>query len=202
LKIVRIETLINEGEFSHSDIWAGLRASLHEAIRAVDWPPGSGSFKIYPERGKKRGKGNGVTPIKKGLMARLKREQWRLEVSIDIATVKRPGKFDAVFNSGDGPIVIEWETGNISSSHRSLNKMALALHKGIIAAGTLVVPSRDLCPYLTDRVGNINELEPYFDLGKCIPCRSGVLEIVVIEHDEISEDVPRIRKGTSGRARK
>jgi hypothetical protein len=95
---------------------------------------------------------------------------------------------------------MEWETGNISSSHRALNKMALGLLKEVITAGVLVVPSRLLYPYLTDRIGNFAELVPYLDLWKSIPCKTGVLEIVVIEHDATSIQVPRIPKGTSGRA--
>ena len=65
---------------------------------------------------------------------------------------------------------------------------------------TLIVPSRALYSYLTDRVGNIQELEPYLKLWKSIPCKNGILEIVVIEHDATSQEVPRIPKGTDGRA--
>jgi hypothetical protein len=78
--------------------------------------------------------------------------------------------------------------------------MALGLLKGVLVCGVLVVPSRKLYPYLTDRIGNFAELAPYLDLWKSIPCKSGVLEIVVIEHDATSHSVPRIPKGTSGRA--
>jgi hypothetical protein len=55
--------------------------------------------------------------------------------------------------------------------------------------------------FLTDRVGNIGELLPYIDHWRnnfC--CKNGFLEIVVIEHDGESKDVPRIPKGTDGRA--
>jgi hypothetical protein len=72
---------------------------------------------------------------------------------------------------------------------------------GIIAAGTLVVPSRKLYVYLTDRIGNFKELEPYLKLWKSVPCESGVLEIVVIEHDAESCNVPKIPKGSDGRAK-
>lgn len=97
-------------------------------------------------------------------------------------------------------VCLEWETGNISSSHRSLNKMCMGLLLGAIKAGILVVPSRELYPYLTDRIGNISELEPYFPLWRATPCEEGVLEIFVIEHDATSDTVPRIPKGTDGRA--
>lgn len=133
-------------------------------------------------------------------MKSLARQEWGLEVPLDIATVTKPGKLDAVFQTSVGPVALEWETGNISSSHRALNKMALGLNKGALAAGVLVVPSRDLYRYLTDRVGNWSELEPYLDLWKSIPCRSGILEIIVVEHDATSTRVKRIPKGTSGRA--
>jgi hypothetical protein len=133
-------------------------------------------------------------------MLELKRQGWKLEEPLGIAILKRPGNLDAVLYTKFGPVALEWETGNISSSHRALNKMALGLMKGILAAGILVVPSRELYKYLTDRVGNMAELEPYLELWRRIPCQRGVLEIVAIEHDATSTRVPRIPKGTSGRA--
>ena len=41
---------------------------------------------------KARGKGNGVTPIKLGLMKKLQRQGWKLEEPLDIAVLRRPGK--------------------------------------------------------------------------------------------------------------
>ena len=201
MKIVREETLRSCGKYAASAEWKKTRKSLYKAIREVDWPRGSGTFTIHPERGKARGKGNGVTPIKLGLMKELKRQGWKLEEPLDIAILKRPGKLDAVLYTDYGPVALEWETGNISSSHRALNKMALGLLKGVLACGILVVPSRELYKYLTDRIGNMAELEPYLDLWRAVPCEQGVLEIVAIEHDATSTKVPRIPKGTSGRAR-
>jgi hypothetical protein len=200
MKIVRVETLLSKGPYSSSKEWCATREALHRAIRRVSWPPGSKKFTIYPESGKKRGKGNGVKPIKEGLMVALARGGWKLEHPLDLATLKKPGKLDAVFQSTHGPVAAEWETGNISSSHRALNKMALGLLKGKLTAGILIVPSRKLYKYLTDRVGNIDEIDPYLDLWRCIPCSHGVLEVVVVEHDAESLDVPRISKGTDGRA--
>lgn len=95
---------------------------------------------------------------------------------------------------------MEWETGNISSSHRALNKMALGLLQGTLLAGVLIVPSRDLYRYLTDRIGSISEIEPYFPLYRSIPCREGILTVMVIEHDGFRAGVGRIPKGTDGRA--
>ena len=200
MKIVREETLISCGDYAKSKDWKRTRTSLYKAIREVDWPRGSGKFTIHPEAGKKRGMGNGVTPIKLGLIEELVKQGWKPEQYLDIAKLKRPGKLDAVLYTPHGPVALEWETGNISSSHRALNKMALGLHKGILAAGILVVPSRELYQFLTDRIGNMSELDPYLDLWRSVPCKKGILEIVAIEHDATSKKVPRIPKGTSGRA--
>jgi len=130
-------------------------------------------------------------------MEELVRQGWTREVRLD---VKGIGKLDAVLNTDYGVVALEWETGNISSSHRALNKMSLGLMKGVLACGILVVPSRNLYRYLTDRIGSMEELEPYLDLWRSIRCKQGILEIVAIEHDATSTDVPRIPKMTAGRA--
>jgi len=200
MKIIQVETLISNGDFPKSNYWKNVRSALHKEIIGIDHPTGSGKFTIYPESGKKRGEGNGVVPIKQSLITRLCQNGWKAEQPLDIATRKKPGKLDAVLFSSDGNVALEWETGNISSSHRALNKMCLGLMKSVIVGGILIVPSREMYKYLTDRVGNISELEPYLDLWKSIPCENGVLEIVVIEHDSESYDVPRLKKGTDGRA--
>jgi hypothetical protein len=200
VKLVHVETLIQIGEFASSQDWLNIHDEVTRAIQGMVWPAGTNKFTIHPESGKKRHKGNGVKPIKNGLMRMLVKHGWKTEVALDIATVARPGKLDAVLKTKYGLVALEWETGNISSSHRALNKMALGIMKGLLAAGMLVVPSREFYKFLTDRVGNWAELEPYLDLWKAIPCRSGVLEVLVVEHDATSTKVRRIPKGTSGRA--
>lgn len=200
MRIVQEVRLIGCGAYLESDDWHRTRETIYQAIRGVDWPRGSGAFTIYPESGKKRGEGNGVKPIKDGLIEELRHQGWSIEGRAKNALGAAVGDFDAVLATPHGPIVLEWETGNISSSHRSLNKMAMLLMDGIIAAGILVVPSRKLYRFLTDRIGNVAELEPYFKLWSSIPCQQGILEIAVIEHDAESTDVPRIPKGTDGRA--
>ena len=200
MKIVYIETLISKGSFPETPIWKEIHNKIKEGIESVDWPRGSGKFSIYPESGKQRNEGNGVKPIKDVLINRLKLSGWVAEKPLDIASNNRPGKLDAVLQIAEGNIAIEWETGNISSSHRALNKMCLGLLKNVLIAGVLVVPSRELYQYLTDRVGNWNELKPYIDLWKNFNCQNGILEIIVIEQDEINKNVPRIPKGTDGRS--
>jgi hypothetical protein len=200
LKIVQVVKLIATEPFSESEDWRSVEQDILSGITAVQWPPKSGAFYIYPESGKGRGRGNGVKPLKEGMMTALKALGWKLEEPLDIATSRRPGKLDAVKSTSEGLVALEWETGNISSSHRAMNKLALGLMKNILVGGVLIVPSRELYRYLTDRVGNITELEPYLDLWRRIPCAKGVLAIFVVEHDKTSNDVPRIHKGTDGRA--
>jgi hypothetical protein len=157
---------------------------------------GSGSFTIYPESGKGRGEGNGVKPIRDRFVQSLQVDGWTIEGSAKKALDERLGDFDAVLRGPEKPIAVEWETGDICSPHRSMNKLTLLLKSQVISAGVLVVPSRTLCVHLPDRIGYIDEIGPYFVLWKSVRCRGGVLEIVVFEHDAISKDVPRIPKGT------
>lgn len=200
MKIVKTEILLSKGGFPASESFAQARSDVDSAIRSVEWPVGSGAFTLYDEPGKGRGKGNGVKPIKLNCMTALRGLGWDLETRLDVATVKRPGPIDATKRFRDKYFCLEWETGNISSSHRALNKMALGMLQGIILGGFLIVPTRRMYSYLTDRVGNLMELEPYFPLWAAIPISEGVLGVIAIEQDGVSKSVPRIPKGTSGRA--
>lgn len=96
------------------------------------------------------------------------------------------GDFDFWLKSDTGfRTVVEWETGNISSSHRSLNKMCLALMGGLVDAGVLIVPSFYLYPHLTDRIGNIRELQPYFNFWRRVGelVERGLLAVAEVEQD-------------------
>jgi hypothetical protein len=81
-----------------------------------------------------------------------------------------------------------------------MNKMALGILKGILIGGALILPTRAMYKYLTDRIGNFSELEPYFPLWKAFKVEEGLLEVIAVEHDSVSRSVPRIPKGTNGRA--
>jgi hypothetical protein len=200
LKIVAVHTLISCGEYPHTKHWRATRSQLHDAIRRCAWPVGSDKFTIYPQSGKKRGEGNGVGPIKNEFVGELRMRGWQIEGKAKNSLNQALGDFDAILPGPIKPIVAEWETGNISSSHRSMNKLTMLVADQVISAGTLVIPSRRLYVFLTDRIGNVQELEPYFRLWRSVPCVQGVLEVVVIEQDAESYDVPRIPKRTDGRA--
>ena len=172
MKIVDAPILIAKGPFAASEEWQAIRKTVHHAIGAVVWPPGADTFTIYPQSGKKRGEGNGVTPIKDAAITYLMANGWKEEFPWPVGARKTPGNIDAAYASSQGLVGFEWETGNISSSHRSLNKMCLGLLRGETVGGFLVVPSRKLYRFFTDRIGNVAELEPYFELWAATPCQN------------------------------
>ncbi|OGP87429.1 MAG: hypothetical protein A2156_13415 [Deltaproteobacteria bacterium RBG_16_48_10] len=173
---------------------------------------------------------NGVSPIKDKFFAAMAHEDWKAEHPLSLDSYFQTcgtlqplltypdltpfpeklhssiGDFDFAYETDSGfRAVVEWETGNISSSHRSLNKMCLALMANLTDAGVLIVPSRALYPHLTDRIGNWQELCPYLAFWQAVGNRiidRGLLAISVVEHDELVSDgsVPYIRHGIDGRS--
>lgn len=203
MKLLEFHDILNPELFNTSKALKQAWTEVQQAISATDWPHGSGKFTIYPESGKKSGQGNGVKPIKIPCMLALEESGWQTEKLPDIgASVLGTGDLDALKQTEEGYIAFEWETGNISSSHRALNKLFLAMQETETLASFLVVPSNDLKPFLTDRIGNIGELKPYFPLWRNLVGISGALRIIVVEHDSTSFDVPKIPKGTDGRAKR
>lgn len=212
VRITSWETLVDEGGYSRSEPFRIAQDDLVAAIENVVWPVGNDRFTIVPESGKKSGMGNGVVPIKAGFASAIRQRGWELEysapraLSTEDAVVKgsRPGAFDAhlTFDGNDPlPFAAEWETGNISSSHRAINRIGLGIQVGYLSGGVLILPSRALAPFLTDRIGNEPELRPYHSLwAEWRLAPFSYFGIVAIEHDEESWDVPRIPKGTDGRA--
>jgi hypothetical protein len=207
LKLVTITPLIDAGGFSRKGVGRRVLSDVRAAIDAVRWPPGTSNFTIHPQSGKKRGEGNGVKPIKKAFVLKLIELGWKPEQRYPRKEKERaillPGAFDAWLDlTGEerAPFVVEWETGNVSSSHRAVNKMAMALQGGHISGGILVLPTRALAKFLTDRIGNYEELVAYFPYWSASPVTSGYLGILAVEHDATSTDVERIKKGTDGRA--
>lgn len=207
------DSIIDEGGYSGRAEFERATSDLKTAIQEVVWPMGTKDFAIYPESGKKSGEGNGVVPIKAGFAKAIQTRGWELEKAAPrsdpgedkIIKGSRPGAFDAhlTFNNDSIlPFVAEWETGNISSSHRAINRILLGIRMGYVSGGVLILPSRELAKFLTDRIGNEPELLPYRPLwsgAKLAPV--SYFGIVVIEHDRTSLEVPRIPKGTDGRAR-
>jgi hypothetical protein len=205
VKIAGEITLIDSEGFSASTACQQALSEIRAAIHGVHWPSGSQNFTIFPESGKKSGQGNGVVAIRQAFVVNLAAVGWQAESPFPSLVTEpdgaRFGAMDAskVFGA-ELPFLAEWETGNISSSHRALNKMAIGLMRRVISGAVLIVPTRELAQYLTDRIGNLRELIPYLDLWRAVPVERGFLGIFAIEHDAISMTVERIKKGTDGRA--
>lgn len=199
MKITYSTCLLDVGTVSKSHEWLVTFGQIQQVIQNMGHPTEPGPFTIYAQSGKKRGEGNGVVPIKEILMKKLPNTGTR-EVSLPLKSGDKLGKIDFVFTLSNYKFALEWETGNVSSSHRAVNKMLLGLYDGVMQAGLLIVPVKNFAQYLTDRVGNYEELVPYFPLWRQASIKNGILYILGIEHDLISMDVHRFKKGTDGRA--
>ena len=176
---------------------------------------------------KKRPLRNSVSAIRMQFRARMRQAGWKCEHPLDMTSAfewlrsnttspilsypglapvtglrEQVGDFDFwVETPSKTRAVIEWETGNISSSHRSLNKMCIGLLGGTFEIGVLILPSRNFYKHLTDRIGNFQELEPYLafwnQVGRLI--QKGMLVVVEVEQDALDESVPFIVGGDDGR---
>ncbi len=201
MKIVEIKYIVSKGDFVNSLEFTNILEEIKVAVTKIRWPEDADGFYLNPKtKGKGRGQGNGVKPIKSACVAYLKTLNWQDEFKVRNKGVAGTGPLDVVKNTDHGIFALEWETGNISSSHRALNKMALGLLRDELIGGILILPSNQLYPYLTDRVGNYREIIPYLQLWESIPYKQGLLAIIVVEQDGLKDDAPRIEKGTDGRA--
>lgn len=88
---------------------------------------------------------------------------------------------------------LEFETGNISSAHRSLNKLCVGIKKQELDMAILMMPIKRMSFYLTDRVSNYEELEPYFLLLDDFP-----FIVFGFDAEEYSPDAPILPKGKDG----
>ena len=182
MRLIRWETILDRPDERFAAHRERLFADIKMAVEAVVWPPGSPNFTIRPESGKKRGQGNGVKPIKDAFVTLLEARGWISESHFPnvVPELRPPGPFDAFFTVPDMlPFVAEWETGNVSSSHRAVNKIMLGVQDDSLSGGALVVPTKRLAKYLTDRVGNFEELEPYFRFW-ARSCDRGYLAVLAV----------------------
>lgn len=202
MRLLQIYTLLNVGNFESSEAYQEIEAEIINAIHCIKNPADADGFYLFNER-----KSNGVVPIKNAFIQHLNDCGWKDEHICE--GIIKPRKIDSTKRLPNGKFFgVEWETGNISSSHRALNRLTLAIRDGLLEGGALVLPSRSMYEYLTDRVGNFQEIESYLPLWEDqryafeARLQSAVIKIFVIEHDGLSDQVPRISKGTDGRARR
>ena len=229
MKWLRTMVLFNKGGVMQTQEWETLHRSYVNCIDMIDFPEKSGKLKLRKKFKKenKQWSRNGVVYLKKRFLDHMTIDEgWESEKDFGFSQGVVPptlqlypsgedyqepissqfGGFDFVSTTADGNrVAIEWETGNISSSHRSMNKLALALEGGFIQAGVFIVPSRNLYEHLTDRIGNIGELSGYLAMwqGLSPSVEHGLLAITVVEHDELTDDEshPYLPVGKDGRAK-
>jgi Restriction endonuclease BamHI len=228
MKWLRTIVLFNCGNVLASTDWKAIHESYVRSIQSIDFPEGSQTLTLRRKarRPDNQWERNGVGYLKRRFLEHMvQTEGWRSEVGYNLGKPGPPelqlypslesyqepitsefGDFDFVTTTPSGVhVVIEWETGNISSSHRSMNKLAIALSTGQIQAGVLILPSRNLYEHLTDRIGNIAELSGYLAMWKDLGVRveRGLLAISVVEHDNLTDDPNHLYlpSGSDGRAK-
>jgi hypothetical protein len=225
---LRTIVLFDRGDVISSVDWQYLHTSYVRAITSIEHPRGSGSLTLRRRERTPNGRWrrNGVKYLKSEFLTFMRdHEGWQTESGVELAREREQpplllypsleeynepitsdfGGFDFMATpDGGARVAIEWETGNISSSHRSMNKLAIALSHGIIEVGVLIVPSRALYEHLTDRIGNIGELSGYLAMWQSLEStiNRGLLAVTVVEHDRLtdSDDVDYLPVGNDGRA--
>jgi hypothetical protein len=212
VRIVKHVDIASAGSFPRTALWRRALQDVEAAIAAADWPPDSGTFSLNPEPGiKPSGEPdkhpNGVVPIKVPMLHELETRGWATEtlpplpVGSGSGDVLTTGDLDALLHERKSYVGFEWETGNVSSSHRAINKLLDGVTRGTLRGGILVVPVRQTARYLTERIGNFEELAPYFEFWQRYPLPNGALRIYGVGHDALDPAVPHIRKINAGRAR-
>ena len=195
MKIDATNLFMVQGDFPDSEEFSVILDEIHIAIKSVNWGDDK-KFIINPIR-----KGNGVVPIKNNFISRLIEYGWEAEVRMSLAAGMNPGPIDVVKDTPYGKFAVEWETGNISSSHRALNKIAVGIIQNQIIGGMLILPIKNFSKYLTDRIGNYEELAPYFPMYGNLRISEGVIGVISMEHDGESTKSPIIPKGQDGNAK-
>jgi len=221
--------LFDKGDVISSPDWRSLHESYVRSIASVDFPEGSGALTLrekfqHPDKQWDR---NGVLYLKNRFLDHMERvEGWEAEAKVNLSAGREQpairlypslepyrepitsdfGGFDLMTAAANGTrIAIEWETGNVSSSHRSMNKLAISLGAGIIEVGVMIVPSREFYSHLTDRIGNIGELSGYLAMWESMKfsVNRGLLALSVVEHDHLTRDEghPYLPRGSDGRAK-
>lgn len=196
MKIVAEQILVSKGSFPLSETFQTIKDEVKSAIYTVTWAHRE-SFIINPSK-----KGNGVKPIKDNFIIDLIRKGWLPEQRMSLARGMNPGKIDVIKKTSEGIFAVEWETGNVSSSHRALNKIAVGIIQKQIVGGILILPVKRFAKFLTDRIGNYEELVPYFPMYQNLKIENGIIKVMAVEHDKESPNVILIPKGKDGNAQK
>lgn len=147
---------------------------------------------------------NGVVPIKELCYIMLEEKfNWYREKPLDVFRLekKKGGPID-VYKKFKNQVTVErvgleFETGNISSAHRSMNKLLLGIKRDELDLAIILMPISKLSYYLTERVANFEELEPYFEITESYP-----FVFIGFDAEEYSSVVPIIPKGKDGMSKR
>ncbi len=144
--------------------------------------------------------GNGVVPVKEGCYRILEDKYgWYREKPLSYFhdDAQKGGPIDVYkeFYQGENILTagLEFETRNISYAHRSMNKLCIGIIKKEISIAFLMMPIKEMSFYLTDRVSNYEELEPYFLL-----LDHSFFVVFGFDAEEYGPDVPLLSKGKDG----
>ena len=146
---------------------------------------------------------NGVVPIKESIYERLETHYlWFREKPLRyFENAQKGGPIDVYKEFGSPTdsfnVGLEFETGNISSAHRSMNKLCVGIKHGDLHMAFLIMPIKKLAYYLTDRVSNYEELAPYFDLLNDYP-----IVVFGFDADGYSPTAPLLEKGRDGMSKR
>jgi hypothetical protein len=197
MRIVAVHTIYADGwsEPSRNE----LIGDAVEGVRRVSWPLGTDRFVVAPLDPAVKHP-NGVVPIRQGFARHMLGLQWEPEQRYRSELLSMHGALDAVKATPSGLVGAEWETGNISSSHRALGKLTLGLVDKELVGGVLVVLDSRWKAYFTDRIGNWGEIDGYQRVWA--RALRGVtpsfLSVIVMEPDDVVLGTPPIPKGTDG----
>jgi hypothetical protein len=199
MRVVEVHNLYLDGWRAQDH--AEVLADTLEGVRRVSWPPGNDRFVLGPLV-PNVGHPNGVVPVRAGFANHMFDLGWSMEFRYRSELLSMHGALDAVKETRHGLVGVEWETGNISSSHRALGKLTLGLVDKEIVGGILVVLDSRWKAYFTDRIGNWGEVDGYQRVWSRAlrgerPC---FLSVVVYEPDGVEAGVIPIPKGRDGNA--
>jgi restriction endonuclease BamHI len=211
MQIIEELDIVRAGAFPRTATWRRAKREVADAIELADWPHGSGRFSLNPEprlnaKGRLDKHPNGVVPIRRPMLAHLSACGWKTEALPELPVgsegkdVLTTGDLDALLLDRNRYVGFEWETGNVSSTHRAVNKLLDGITRGTLSGGILVLPIKEMQRFLTDRVGNFEEVAPYFEYWSRYPAQDGALRVYGVTYDELDPSVEHIPKGKDGRA--
>lgn len=188
-------------------ISAGAKGAYNEIIEAI------GNMVGNINNSKK--KINSVSPIKNGLINMLhEKYNWEKEHHLQVLKDNISGSSDGskrkrgqgggidvfkefVIDGYKFRVGIEFETGNVASVHRSINKLSMGLRSNELDMMFLILPVFNLAQYLTDRVANYEEIEAYFPLFSDKPFIA-----LGFDAENYSPSFPIFKKGKDGNSPK